>query len=234
MASRGKAGLAYEPPRKPFAVSCVVPDTLYISDYAAAINFPALKEHRFTAVLTVGRILITNPPKPTRYMFIAGADREQTDLLSSFLGAIDFIRTSLATAGGKVLVHCGAGRSRSATVLLSYLMSENSWDYDTALTFLKTKRPMVQPNKGFEQQLRLFHAMGCQIDPTNPDYASWCKASKPLTHPRPFSTSTSQRQPTPAKIPKRPAPPVQAPTPPIKPRPAPSSHMRASQDAGPQ
>ena len=233
MTSRGKASVKYEPPKKPFVASCVAPERLYISDYAAAINFTALKEQRFTAVLTVGRILITNPPKPISYLFIEGADREQTDLLSSFPRAIEFIRASLASPGGKVLVHCGAGRSRSATALLSYLMAESSWDYDTALALLKTKRSMVQPNKGFERQLRLFHAMNYRIDQENPDYIAWHRASKPLAHPKPFSASASHRpQPQPSGRAMRQPAPASSLASPIKPRSAPPSHAKATTDAG--
>ena len=54
----------------------------------------------------------------------------------------------------KILVHCRAGISRSASVVVYYLMRKNSMDYDTALRYLKERRPIVAPNEWYEKQLR--------------------------------------------------------------------------------
>ena len=55
-----------------------------------------------------------------------------------------------------VLVHCGAGVSRSASVLAALLMrpSELGCSYPQALALIRAARPIVGPNPGFSQQLR--------------------------------------------------------------------------------
>lgn len=53
-----------------------------------------------------------------------------------------------AAAAGRALVHCRAGVSRSATVVIGYLMTTCKWDLKTALHHVDTKR-FVQPNSGF-------------------------------------------------------------------------------------
>jgi len=54
---------------------------------------------------------------------------------------------------GRILIHCNQGRSRSASVVVGYLMKANRWSYDTALQHLRSKRPACLPNTGFQEQL---------------------------------------------------------------------------------
>ncbi|KAK3072227.1 hypothetical protein LTS18_014683, partial [Coniosporium uncinatum] len=67
------------------------------------------------------------------------------------------------------------GKSRSATIVLAYLLSHDSTlTPHTALQLLRTSRPLVEPNVGFMYQLELYHKMKC---PTNideqPEYQRW-------------------------------------------------------------
>jgi hypothetical protein len=52
-----------------------------------------------------------------------------------------------------VLVHCDAGVSRSATVVISFVMKTNKLSARQAYDFVKEKRPCVAPNISFIQQL---------------------------------------------------------------------------------
>jgi len=53
-----------------------------------------------------------------------------------------------------VLVHCLAGKSRSATIVIAYLMVVNNWTCDMAYKFLVAKRPVISPNLGFMGALK--------------------------------------------------------------------------------
>jgi len=57
---------------------------------------------------------------------------------------------------GKVLVHCQAGISRSATICIAYLMFDKNITADEAFDFLKAKRSVVSPNLSFMRQLMEF------------------------------------------------------------------------------
>lgn len=48
-----------------------------------------------------------------------------------------------------VLVHCQKGRSRSATIVMAYLIKANGWTVTEALTYCTKRRPSVEPNIGF-------------------------------------------------------------------------------------
>ena len=47
---------------------------------------------------------------------------------------------------GKVLVHCGAGISRSSTIVIGYLMEKCRLDLKTSFKICKNKRPGIWPN----------------------------------------------------------------------------------------
>lgn len=57
------------------------------------------------------------------------------------------------------------GRSRSATLIIAYLLSsDDSLDVSSALALLTQSRPCVQPNAGFMLQLGLYFSMGCPVE----------------------------------------------------------------------
>ncbi|CAK9296580.1 unnamed protein product [Gordionus sp. m RMFG-2023] len=57
------------------------------------------------------------------------------------------------TGGGKTLVHCMVGASRSATLVLAYLMKHRKMSLAQAYYYLKRIRPIIRPNVGFIKQL---------------------------------------------------------------------------------
>jgi hypothetical protein len=59
-----------------------------------------------------------------------------------------------------VLVHCAGGVSRSATIVLGYLMAKRNMTFESALSHLRAVRPWVNPNEGFAAQLREFERLG--------------------------------------------------------------------------
>jgi len=60
---------------------------------------------------------------------------------------------SYINEGKQVLVNCYAGVSRSATIIIGYLMYKNKMNVQEALTFVRQKRPIINPNYGFVCQL---------------------------------------------------------------------------------
>ena len=59
----------------------------------------------------------------------------------------------------KVLVHCMAGASRSATIVIAYIMWKQKKTFKDALDFASKKRSSVYPNIGFKDQLTLFEKL---------------------------------------------------------------------------
>jgi hypothetical protein len=63
-----------------------------------------------------------------------------------------FVATERA-AGRRVYVHCYAGVSRSALVVVAYLMARDGLSRDAALAVVRLRRPRVQPNPAFMELL---------------------------------------------------------------------------------
>lgn len=63
---------------------------------------------------------------------------------------------SVKESGGRVLVHCQAGISRSATICLAYLMQAQRVRLDEAFDFVKRRRQVISPNLAFMGQLLQF------------------------------------------------------------------------------
>lgn len=56
-------------------------------------------------------------------------------------------------SGGRTLVHCVAGVSRSASICLAYLMKYHNMPLDEAYRYVKRRRSIIHPNVGFFRQL---------------------------------------------------------------------------------
>lgn len=82
-------------------------------------------------------------------------DSPTQNLVVYFSHAFKFIDDSLA-CGGRVLIHCHAGISRSTSVVVGYLMYKYGMSLNQAFGITKSARPIVNPNYGFFLQLRTF------------------------------------------------------------------------------
>lgn len=54
---------------------------------------------------------------------------------------------------GRVLIHCQAGVSRSATITVAYLMMHTQLSMNDAFRYVKARRLIVSPNFNFMGQL---------------------------------------------------------------------------------
>ena len=68
-----------------------------------------------------------------------------------FEESADFIDEAVRS-GGKVLIHCMAGISRSATMAIAFLMLRRGMPVEAAVEHVKRQR-YVRPNEGFLRQL---------------------------------------------------------------------------------
>jgi len=56
----------------------------------------------------------------------------------------------------RVLVHCLAGMSRSATIVIAYLLATTPMTAKEATEFVRSKRRVIRPNYGFTKQLEQY------------------------------------------------------------------------------
>lgn len=86
------------------------------------------------------------------YQNFSIGDEEEADISQIFEEAHEFIE-AVEQKGGKVLVHCFEGRSRSATVVLAYLMMRKKLTLSRAWNKLRRVHRRAQPNDGFARVL---------------------------------------------------------------------------------
>lgn len=125
-----------------------------------------LVKHHIDHVLTID----TEPPAilcpNIKHKFVELVDLDFADLLIHLEECFAFIEE--ARSVGSVLVHCLVGMSRSASVVAAYLMYKEKISLEDALAKIREKRSYVRPNEGFVEQLSLFEAMGCDLNPHHP------------------------------------------------------------------
>ncbi|XP_058507558.1 dual specificity protein phosphatase 13A family protein [Solea solea] len=86
-----------------------------------------------------------------KYYGVPANDLPTFDISPFFNPAAEFIHQAL-TSGGKVLVHCAVGVSRSAALVLAYLMINHHLTLLTSVRCVQQKR-WIFPNRGFLRQL---------------------------------------------------------------------------------
>lgn len=86
------------------------------------------------------------------YKSIPVDDTFNADIGKWFEEAARFI-DAVKNSKGRVLVHCQAGISRSATICLAYLISRYRLRLDEAYEYVKKRRSVISPNFNFMGQL---------------------------------------------------------------------------------
>ncbi|XP_077406316.1 dual specificity protein phosphatase 13A-like [Vanacampus margaritifer] len=87
------------------------------------------------------------------YYAVPAADSPTFDLSPYFLPCARYIDNALNTTDASVLVHCAVGVSRSASLVLAYLMIRHGLSLLEAVRKVKHRR-WIFPNVGFLKQLR--------------------------------------------------------------------------------
>ncbi|XP_010550757.1 PREDICTED: dual specificity protein phosphatase PHS1 isoform X2 [Tarenaya hassleriana] len=134
----------------------MVMNNLFIGGGLAARSVYTLQHLGITHILCLCANEIgqsdTQYPGLFEYINFSITDDEDANIESIFEEALDFIDHGEQT-GGKVLVHCFEGRSRSSTVVLAYLMLRKNLTLLEAWETLKKVHRRAQPNDGFARIL---------------------------------------------------------------------------------
>lgn len=142
---------------------------LYLGSEAHAKREEDLKRLGVTHVLAIHDRAKAHYPQSFEYFIISIRDEKETPISEHFREAHEFIRDVRETNGGAVFVHCWAGISRSATIVISYIMQLEKLSYFDALNRTLSAKPDVQPNSGFVLQLRAFEkSLGIQRSSREP------------------------------------------------------------------
>uniref|UniRef100_A0A1D1Z5S4 Dual specificity protein phosphatase 1 n=1 Tax=Anthurium amnicola TaxID=1678845 RepID=A0A1D1Z5S4_9ARAE len=137
------------------SIPCQIEEGLFLGSVGVVNDKDALKNLNVTHILIVAKSLDPQYPNDFIYKKIEVLDSPDVNLEQHFDECIEFIDEAKRMGGG-VLVHCFAGRSRSVTVVVAYLMKKHHMSLSEALALVKSKRPNIAPNYGFLKQLENF------------------------------------------------------------------------------
>ncbi|XP_060517463.1 dual specificity protein phosphatase 18-like [Cylas formicarius] len=112
-----------------------------------------LKSLNITCLITVAPELPDTPySDEVLYHKIDVVDLPSSNILPHLDEAADLVH-QVAISGGRTLVYCVAGVSRSASVCIAYMMKYHRMSLLEAYTYVKRVRPRIRPNCGFFKQL---------------------------------------------------------------------------------
>ncbi|XP_060097673.1 dual specificity protein phosphatase 5 [Heteronotia binoei] len=140
---------------------------LYLGSAYHASKCEFLANLNITALLNVSRKSSEPFTDQYCYKWIPVEDNHTADISSHFQEAIDFI-DYIRRAGGKILVHCEAGISRSPTICMAYLMKMRKFRLEEAFDYIKQRRSLISPNFGFMGQLLQYESEILSSTPSPP------------------------------------------------------------------
>jgi len=120
-------------------------------------NLDLLATLNITAIINIAPKLAQNKFEeklPFAYLTIYEDDNPKVDIKSYFSLTNKFIEKYRKERS--VLVHCAAGISRSATVIIAYVMYKLKLGFNDAYSFVQERHPITDPNFGFICQLHQY------------------------------------------------------------------------------
>nr|GMD12004.1 dual specificity protein phosphatase PHS1 isoform X1 [Ipomoea batatas] len=133
-----------------------VTDTMFIGGALAARSVYTLQHFGITHILCLcaNEIGQSDSQFPGLFLYqnFSICDNEDSNITDIFEEAHDFI-DHVEKINGKILVHCFEGKSRSATLVLAYLMLRKNFTLLQAWNTLKLVHRRALPNDGFARVL---------------------------------------------------------------------------------
>lgn len=137
-----------------FEASCILPN-LYLGNLSSSYHRNDLKKIGVTHILTAVTGIVPAYPTDFEYKTVDLCDTITTNIQKYFNLCNQFIDYAI-TNQGVVFIHCICGVSRSATIVIAYLMYKYQYSREVAIKYVQNCRQCVNPNHYFLHQLALY------------------------------------------------------------------------------
>lgn len=143
---------------------------LFIGNLYSTLDPKTLRANNITAIVSLmdarhgkwGTPSIRSIVPEANHLYMPCLDSSTMDLLPFMSDVCNFIEGNSCRNDTNVLVHCREGISRSASIVIAYLMRKHNMSLDEALAEVKERRK-VRPSSNFVGQLRVWEALGYQV-----------------------------------------------------------------------
>ena len=129
-------------------------DNIYLGDFRTADNINILREHHITHIINCAFNLPNKFPEEITYKRLELRDEPDQPIMQRLEEAYQFIKEN---KDKNIFVHCVFGKSRSASVVIFYVMKEKKMNFQEAKIFVKKIRSIVEPNPGFATELNRYY-----------------------------------------------------------------------------
>jgi protein tyrosine phosphatase len=135
---------------------------LWIGSWHPASDADLLKSSGVTHICCCINVKPRLQDKGWECAMFPAEDNDTYDISQHFDESFTFIDGALMKGTG-VLVHCGAGISRAATILAAYLIRKLRISAQDAVEMIQRKRQVARPNQNFMKQLKAFAEKSVKI-----------------------------------------------------------------------
>jgi atypical dual specificity phosphatase len=130
-----------------------ITDNLYVGNIFAITDKTLFETFKITHVIS----LVPNGPLKRLYPHV--------NIIEHFFEDIETVNiiehgeelypmmNNIISLGGKILVHCNAGKSRSVGIVIYYLINKYNMKPSEAYEYVKKYKSEIALNSGFEKQL---------------------------------------------------------------------------------
>ena len=126
-------------------------DNIYLGNAYNAANYEILKEMDIDCIINITNNIPNYYEDYFEYITYRIKDNNHHSIKEFLIDSFNFINRN---KNKKILVHCYAGSSRSASIVLYYLIKNYNMTFDDANTFLKEKRSIVNINTTFIKDIK--------------------------------------------------------------------------------
>ena len=134
-------------------------DRIWLGDYHSSQDETFLRGNHIDVVFNCTKDLPFKMIAPTQYRVPLDDNLEEVEIRNAGLWSYEIVYKLMKhwTAGDRILVHCMAGRQRSACCVAMFLILQKQMRTDQAIQFIRSKRPVAfMPQPNFLESIRTF------------------------------------------------------------------------------
>jgi protein-tyrosine phosphatase len=129
---------------------------IFLGNAYNANNYSTLNYYKIKTIVNVSKEIPNAFESNFDYYRIPINDDSENHISEFINSTLDFLNNKSIDKDNAVLIHCYMGSSRSASIVLIYLITKYNYDFESALKLIKLKRPIVNINNNFIEDIKKY------------------------------------------------------------------------------